>query len=119
MNEVENYMEVNGFQLSAEKTVLLVFTRQTHSRKDYTIRINNTEVKFLGVTINQNLCWTPHIRRLVTKAQRSVNLIVSSWSVMDHAAQQPDHADRSACPVRSRLSYGCEAHFTISDGQWT
>ena len=26
MNEVENYVEVDGFQLSAEKTVLLVFT---------------------------------------------------------------------------------------------
>ena len=61
MNEVENYMEVDGFQLSAEKTVLLVFTRQALSRKDYSIRINNTvilpstEVKFLGVTI---LCRT-------------------------------------------------------------
>ena len=54
-------MRCNGFELCAEKTALMVFTRQINTRGDYSIRIGDKliqpskETKFLGVTFEQNL----------------------------------------------------------------
>ena len=74
-------MTSNGFELSAEKTVLMVFTRDVQSRGDFWARIGGNVVqqskqaKFLGVTITQSLSWMLHIRSLITKARRATSMI--------------------------------------------
>ena len=70
-----------GFELSAEKTVLMVFTRAVQSRGDFWVRIGGSVVqpskqaKFLDVTITQSLSWMPHVRSLITKARRATSMI--------------------------------------------
>ena len=50
-------MKSNGFEISAEKTVLVVFIRDVQSRGDFWVRIvenvvqPSKQAKFLGVTI--------------------------------------------------------------------
>ena len=122
IDDVQRYMERNGFELSAEKTVLMVFTRQTGVRSSMTIKVRDKviepshEAKFLGVTLNQNLTWGPHIRNLTTKAMRGANLV--KLLTKETWVTPRSLVNLTRALVRSRLMYGSEAFLNISDGQW-
>nr|KAG5686914.1 hypothetical protein BaRGS_020723 [Batillaria attramentaria] len=81
VDDIQGYMGQNGFQLSPEKTSLVVFSRTNGAKNAMSIQIGNvtikpcSEAKFLGVTLNERLRWQPHISNLTAKAARSVNLI--------------------------------------------
>ena len=122
VTSIEQYMSLNGFQLAAEKTSSLVFTRFTSTVHEYSIKIADKvilpskSVKFLGVTIQQNLSWTDHVAVVVAKASRAVNLIRmisrEDW-VTPHSL-----ITLTTSLVRSRLAYGLEACLTMTDSQW-
>lgn len=122
INSINSYMKNNGFELSAEKTSLMVFTRKFKSRKDFYIIINNEKItssvtaKFLGVILHQNLCWEPHIKRLISKARKGVSVIKLLCGVTWITKRSLIHLTEAL--VRSRLSYGHEATFTKTDNQW-
>ena len=81
IDNIVDYMKDNGFDLSAEKTVFLAFSRNRQSKRAHRITVNNvviqpsTQVKFLGVIITDNLSWAPHINNLCNKARKSLNLL--------------------------------------------
>lgn len=122
IDEIQDYMTDNGFALSVEKTVFMVFTRRRVDKSSYTIYIGDTEiqqsqqVKFLGVTLTSSLCWSAHLSNLKAKASRSVNLIkilsVEEWCT-PKALSQLTYA-----LVRSKLLYGHEVYFPASDTAW-
>jgi ribonuclease HI len=122
VNSIQIYMHKNGFELSAEKTALMVFTRKFKSRKDFYITINNekithsTTTKFLGVILHQNLSWEPHVQHLISKARRGVSAIKRLCGVTWITQKSMIHLTQAL--VRSRLCYGHEATFTQSDSQW-
>lgn len=68
------YMAENGFQFSAEKTALMVFSSSVQIRSPVSIK-PSTQAKFIGVVLSQDLQWTHHIRHLSTKAFRGLALI--------------------------------------------
>eukprot|EP00745_Piridium_sociabile_P032507 TRINITY_DN548_c0_g1_i12.p1 TRINITY_DN548_c0_g1~~TRINITY_DN548_c0_g1_i12.p1 ORF type:complete len:1198 (+),score=205.51 TRINITY_DN548_c0_g1_i12:1881-5474(+) len=122
VDAVQSYMHKNGFELSAEKTVFMVFSKKK-DQDAYSIRVDDQvlgpskRVKFLGVTITQNICWQEHIQLLKTKAMRAVGLI-------KRLAKETWVTPRSlihlvGALVRSRLTYGHEVFFTATDSQWT
>ena len=122
INGIHGYMRCNGFELCAEKTALMVFTRQIATRGDYSIRIGDKviqpsrETRFLGVTLDQSLSWRAHTKRLITKARRATSLIKllkgETW------ATPKSLIHLTGALVRSRLTYGQEAYFTITDNEW-
>jgi ribonuclease HI len=122
MDKIEAYMIKNGFELSAEKTNLMVFTRQHKSRSEFRIHINgkciqpSSSVKYLGVFLHQNLLWEQHIKNNITKAQRGVNLIKILSTQTWVSAKSLVSVVRAL--VRSRLMYGHEAFFSASNSQW-
>ena len=71
-----NYMEENGFALSPEKTVFMVVSRKKDHKTKSTIKISgvvkksSTQVKFLGVTISNNLTWETHIKKSHKKSKK-------------------------------------------------
>jgi hypothetical protein len=82
IDKIIQYMDENGFRLSSEKTVLMVFDcRKKVPACDYHINISgkridpSKETKFLGVTITSSLQWETHMRNLNAKAVRAVGLI--------------------------------------------
>jgi ribonuclease HI/exonuclease III len=121
VDDIQEYMEDNGFSLSVEKTALMVFTRQASSRQRYYLELDDTvitpseEVKFLGVTLNQNLTWGTHIRSLQTKARRGVALIKALAGMTWVTPQNLVHL--TGALVRSRLTYGQEAFPTAPRGE--
>ena len=119
VNLLVSYMEENGFALSPEKTVFMVVSRKLDHKANSTIKISgvekkpSTKVKFLGVTISNNLTWEAHINNLIKKAKRTKNLIkillgqpwASSSKTLLHICK---------ALVRSRLTYGQEAFYTAA-----
>ena len=121
-NRIHGYMRCNGFELCAEKTALMVFTRQIATRGDYSIRTGDKviqpsmETRFLGVALDQSLSWRAHTKRLITKARRATSLIKllrgETW------ATPRSLIHLTGALVRSRLTYGEGAYFTITDNEW-
>jgi ribonuclease HI len=122
INTIQNYMKSNGFELSPEKTSLMVFTRNFRSRKYFYITLCNQKIeysvttKFLGVVIHQNLSWDPHIQHLVSKARKGVSVIKLLCGVTWVTPKSLIHLTQAL--VRSRLCYGHEATFTKTENQW-
>ena len=112
IDHIQTYMKSNGFKLSAEKTVLMVFTRDVQSRGDLRVRIGGNVVqlskhaKFLDVTITQSLTWMPHVRSFITKDKGETWVTPKSLVHLTRAL------------VRSRLTYGHEAFITATDSLW-
>ena len=122
IDRIQGYMRCNGFDLCAEKTALIVFTWQVTTRGDNSIRIGDKmiqpskETKFLGVTFEQSLSWKAHVKSLITKARRATSLIKllrgETWTTPRNLIHL------TGALVRSRLTYGQEVYFTISDQEW-
>nr|KAG5712850.1 hypothetical protein BaRGS_007447 [Batillaria attramentaria] len=119
---ISGYMGLNGFQLSPEKTSLVVFSRTNGAKNAMSIKIGNvtikpcSEAKFLGVTLNERLRWQPHISNLTAKAARSVNLIKILSAGRWATPRSLIHLTNAL--VRSRLTYGCEAFFALSKAEF-
>ena len=122
IDRVQEYMRLNGFELSAEKTTLMAFTRQAQTRGDYSIRVGDKvikpskEVRFLGVTLEQTLRWTVHPKNLITKARRATALIKLLKGETWVTPRSLIHLTNAL--VRSRLMYGLEACHTLAESQW-
>ena len=122
IDRIQIYMKSNGFELSSEKTVLMVFTRDVQSRGDFWVRTGGNVVqpskqaKFLGVTITQSLSWKPHVRNLITKARRATSMITLLKGETWVTPRSLIHLTRAL--VRSRLTYGHEAFITATDSLW-
>jgi ribonuclease HI len=115
-------MHANGFELSAEKTTLMVFTRSNFIRDEFVINVNNHEIahsttaKFLGVILHQNLKWGPHIKHLISKARKGVSIIKLLCGMTWVSPKSLIHLTNAL--VRSRLVYGNEATFCKRESQW-
>nr|KAG5702244.1 hypothetical protein BaRGS_030599 [Batillaria attramentaria] len=122
VDDIQGYMGQNGFQLSPEKTSLVVFSRTNGAKNAMSIQIGNvtikpcSEAKFLGVTLNERLRWQPHISNLTAKAARSVNLIKILSAERWATPRSLIHLTNAL--VRSRLTYGCEAFFALSKAEY-
>ena len=75
------YMDKNGFTLSPEKTVFMIFPNSARIDKDTHIFIDNqkifvsTSVKYLGVTLDRGFTFEKHIHNLIDKTKKNLNLI--------------------------------------------
>jgi hypothetical protein len=113
-------MTDDGFSLSAEKTVLTLFTTGKYNKEDiYTyihVTIDNLHiyaspfVKYLGVYIDQRLTWSTHISNLLNKAKTTHNLprVARATPGLNHPKNLITLVQSL---IRSRISYGQEAFY--------
>ena len=82
--KVTEWFNSNKLHINTNKTVAMLFhTRQrTLTINERTIKINDdtipfsTHTKFLGVNIDNNLIWKPHINYIVTKISKVVGILL-------------------------------------------
>ena len=127
INRLTEYMFLNGFVFSAEKTQFLIVSRlklaRTNKNNFISIKSNprnydeeptiihpSETIKYLGVTFDSKLLWLPHIRNLVKKATLSTNLIrilaATPW-----AKGSAFLVNVCKALIRSVLSFGQELFF--------
>ena len=117
LNRLSNYLMLSGFDLSTEKTKMILFSKCLSPRllpkfyiKNQEIQYCN-EIKFLGVYFTNKLSWKKHINHLLQKATKSYFLLMiiskKKWgqniSTLLHLA---------TALVRSKLSFGQEVYFS-------
>nr|KAG5690989.1 hypothetical protein BaRGS_007336 [Batillaria attramentaria] len=113
VDDIQGYMGQNGFQLSPEKTSLVVFSRTNGAKNAMSIQIGNVtikpcnEAKFLGVTLNERLRWQPHISNLTAKAARSVNLIKILSAERKSARNDLVYQEAGWLPLREECKRRC------------
>ena len=84
MNKLTAYMKENGFELSREKTRLMLFNNGENPKSLPQIELDgqllnykqNTE--FLGVYITTKLNWRLHIENVTNKARKRLNFLKNS-----------------------------------------
>ena len=82
--KVTEWFNSNKLRINTNKTVAMLFhTRQrTLTINECLIKINDdtipfsTHTKFLGVNIDSNLTWKPHINHIVTKISKGVGILL-------------------------------------------
>ena len=82
LNKVYNWLVVNKLSLNIRKTKCMLFhTRNTKCNFIPKLVINDIELErvqnfnFLGLTINENLNWKPHMDKIANKISKSGGVI--------------------------------------------
>ena len=80
--KVSDWLKANKLSLNVKKTKYITFTpRQKRLNCSFQIAIDNqpinqvTETTFLGVILDKNLTWKPHISYLANKISKSIGVI--------------------------------------------
>ena len=116
LDKVCIYMKENGFEMSTEKTHLMLFNNGSNCKILPKIKLNETELlykqetKFLGVIFDTKLNWKPHIEYLINKARKRLNFlkVISSYVWGQHT---PTLIHLAISLIRSKLIYGQEVYF--------
>jgi len=80
LNELVQWCNLNGFKISMNKTVAVLFTRRRDGR-DNILKINGesvkveNKVKFLGIIFDSQLNWNSHVSHIVDKCKKRLNLL--------------------------------------------
>ncbi len=118
INTVNEYMFHNGFSLSSEKTVFIIFGPWHPVSPEFSIIINGQrlyaakQVKYLGVTFQWSGSVSKHVHNNIQSALRATNL-VKLLSRMPWANQPKTMIALVKSLVRSRLYYGLEACYDM------
>jgi hypothetical protein len=84
MKEIQMWFTLNKLIINEGKTLAISF-HTTQNKKPIAPRVQmdgrevsyNTETKFLGLYMNENMKWTTHIRYLCSKLNKSFYIISS------------------------------------------
>ena len=112
LNKLVSWAESVGLQFSHEKSAAMIFTRKTGKINLPNLKIKHQDIKFvnqtryLGLEIDKNLTWTPHIVSKLASAKRSLNLLRctlgKNWGISPKML-----ASGYKSIIRPAITYGC------------
>ena len=83
--KISDWLKANKLSLNLKKTKYIAFTpRQKRLHFNFQLAIDNqpinqvTETAFLGVILDKNLTWKPHISHIANKISKSIGIIYRS-----------------------------------------
>ncbi|WP_179116290.1 ribonuclease H family protein, partial [Solemya velum gill symbiont] len=81
LHRLESWSNHNGFKFSSSKTVCMHFCKLRRFHPNPTLYLSSIEIpvvkefKFLGLVFDPQLSYLPHIKYLVTKCKRSLDIL--------------------------------------------
>jgi len=120
VDKITTWCDLWGFKLNEKKCVAIVFTKNRQIAKSTVLITINQKllqtvkhVKFLGVTFDQRLDWTEHIKNITNSCTKKINLLRSltghHWGASKRTLLQIYKT-----LIRPKLEYGCELFHTAS-----
>jgi len=118
LDEIEKWCIKWGFKLSAQKSVIVVFSnKKVNMQHPFTINDEIIEIKgsakFLGVIFDSKLNWNEHIEYVVQKCKSRLNLMRAISGTKFGARKKPLLTIYRAL-IRSVIDYGAVAYDTAS-----
>ena len=89
---LKTWFDVNKLSLNIKKTKFMVFRNRKEIDKDIKLKICDseiervTEIKFLGVVIDDKLTWKQHVRYIKGKISKSIAILYKSRSILNYKA---------------------------------
>ena len=116
---ISSWADANGFRLSTEKTIGVVFHRKRQAANPhitlYSVPIKfENKVKFLGLTFDKNLKWEAHISDLRGRVMKASNIL----KVLSHLRWGADRLMLLRIYrylIRSKMDYGSQMYATANE----
>ena len=112
MNKIEEYMVSNRLAINTEKTKVMIFTKNTQSKKDFKLAIKGKQIVhqkhavILGNTLAEDLSWNHHISTVVIPALANRVRTIKSVSKFLTPKFKAIFANST---FRSKLMFGMES----------
>ena len=116
-NKLTAYMKENDFELSREKTCLMLFNNGENPKSLPQIELDGQllnykhSTKFLGVYLTTKLNWRLHVENVINKARIQLN-VLKIVSTQSWCQDTKTSLHLSVFLVRSKLIYGQEVYFS-------
>ena len=83
LENVHNWLAVNKLSLNVKKTKFMVFHTRQHNIQLHIpeLKIGNKTIDrvenfdFLGLTLNDKMCWKPHVNKIASKISKYVGIL--------------------------------------------
>ena len=119
LNRLKMWCDKNGFKISLDKTVAVLFT---HRRDDIVARLKigddfvtvDNKAKFLGLIFDSKLTWNHHVRYIIDKCKKRLNLL-RAISGNRWGASKKTLLVVYRGLIRSVLEYGSIAYDSMGD----
>lgn len=85
--KIKQWLDINRLSINLSKTTFMVFGNCKSNQKaqiqieGVNLRVN--ENTFLGVIIDEKICWKPHIKYIKTKLSRSIAVLARAKHILD------------------------------------
>lgn len=110
LDVTENWCDTTGMRISHLKSVAVLFTKSI-ARHDIKLTINGNEIpvvksaKFLGMTFDNRLSWSNHIKELAERCNKRIN-VMRAIAGNDWGAQQSTLLTVYRAIIRPVIDYG-------------
>ena len=104
---ISDWFKANLLTLNPNKTVAMTFLHKKSSGKIVSIKLENTAIQFVknqvpGHVLEENLNWSTHMSKLITKLKRNIHLLTNHHNLLDtYTLKLIYHAQ-----IQSHLKYG-------------
>ncbi|XP_026464041.1 uncharacterized protein LOC113366618 [Ctenocephalides felis] len=117
--KVSTWLNANNLSLSPTKSKAIIFSRHRNLLNSLVLNIGNLQVKLcdsikiLGVTFDKNMFFQTHIREVVQKSEKGIN-IIKILSGTRWGAHPTSLISVYKAIVRSHIDYGCQIYEGLS-----
>lgn len=86
--KIKKWFDINKLSLNLSKTKIMLFGKYK-TNTQIQVQINGVHIervfenKFLGVIIDDKICWKPHIKHVQSKLSRSISVLAKAKHILD------------------------------------
>ena len=89
LRTISDWLNANKLTLNLNKTVSILFPKNSKSVADINLELNNTKIKsmcstkFLGVWLDKHLNWKTHVSNMLIKLHQGIGLLRKGKNLLD------------------------------------